>query len=132
MAPLLWSASPAERESGPVSAPAKIMATARSLPPVMQKLESADSGVLQLPVAAPVSSLPAPAKPETPSAAAGKEPHAAVSKGPANQSKSKPKTTQPEEFLLDSGSFCQKKIGQWTLAEARVLLGDPVRDRPAT
>jgi hypothetical protein len=88
----------------------------------MRRLESADSGVLQLPTPA---KLAAPAPPPMPIV----EPLAP--KTAPSQPKPKPKSDLPEEFLLDSGTYCQKKISHWTLAEARALLGQPVRERPS-
>jgi len=37
----------------------------------------------------------------------------------------------PPEFAQESAVFCQKRIGQWSLAEARAILGEPRRSRPA-
>lgn len=37
----------------------------------------------------------------------------------------------PSEFVQESAVFCQKQIGQWSLAEARAIFGEPVRQRPA-
>ena len=39
--------------------------------------------------------------------------------------------TLPEDFVKQSALFCQKQIGQWKIADARELLGEPVRQRPA-
>ena len=41
------------------------------------------------------------------------------------------KTVYPAEFQRDSGEFCQSKIGLWTVADARALLGESLRQRPA-
>jgi hypothetical protein len=38
----------------------------------------------------------------------------------------------PSMFAQESAVFCQREIGHWTLAEARELLGEPHRQRPAT
>ena len=37
----------------------------------------------------------------------------------------------PPSFETDSAVFCQKLIGSWTEDDARFLLGEPVRQRPA-
>ncbi len=37
----------------------------------------------------------------------------------------------PPSFETDSAVFCQKLIGHWTEDDARFLLGEPVRQRPA-
>src|SRR5207342_3623810 len=42
-----------------------------------------------------------------------------------------PKKSYPADFTRDSALFCQKRIGEWTAAEAQVLLGDAMRQRPA-
>jgi hypothetical protein len=44
---------------------------------------------------------------------------------------SKPKPAIPSEFAKDSALFCQKQIGRWREADARALLGAPLRQRPA-
>jgi hypothetical protein len=42
-----------------------------------------------------------------------------------------PKKTYPADFTRDSALFCQKRIGEWTTAEAQAVLGDAMRERPA-
>jgi hypothetical protein len=37
----------------------------------------------------------------------------------------------PPSFEADSASFCRDMIGQWTEADARFLMGEPVKKRPA-
>ena len=37
----------------------------------------------------------------------------------------------PHSFEEDSAVFCQKLIGQWNVADAKFLLGEPMRQRPA-
>ncbi len=37
----------------------------------------------------------------------------------------------PPLFAQESAVFCQREIGHWTVAEARELLGEPQRQRPA-
>ena len=125
MTPLVWSGTPGDRENGPAAAPAATPASivaVRRTPPVMRRLEAADSGVLRLPV---TQGKPEPVKAPDPVPPA-------PDPAPAVKPKPKPKPELPEDFLLDSGAYCQKKIGRWTLAEARALLGAPVRERPAT
>lgn len=43
----------------------------------------------------------------------------------------KPKPALPPDFAKDSALFCQKQIGHWKQADARALLGAPLRQRPA-
>ncbi len=128
MTPLLWSGSPGESESGSVAARLAPSAPAHRVPPVMRRLEIADNAVVRLPNTAPKQASAAEAAKATP---APERPPASVKPALA-QAKVKAKAELPEEFLLDSGTFCQKKIGRWTLAEARALLGAPVRERPST
>jgi hypothetical protein len=37
----------------------------------------------------------------------------------------------PASFQDDSAAFCHEMIGQWTQSDARFLLGEPLRQRPA-
>ncbi|MFY9726770.1 MAG: hypothetical protein WB579_18200 [Bryobacteraceae bacterium] len=41
------------------------------------------------------------------------------------------KVFYPPAFEQNSALFCQKMIGEWTADDARFLLGQPVRERPA-
>ncbi|MGB7761051.1 MAG: hypothetical protein WBL61_14545 [Bryobacteraceae bacterium] len=45
--------------------------------------------------------------------------------------RSAPKVAYPPAFVQNSALFCQKMIGQWTADDARFLLGQPLRQRPA-
>jgi len=124
VSPFLLSGAGGESGSVPVSAtPAN---PARSLPPVMRKLETSDNRVLQLPTTQSPQLSARQSEPTPPAAAL---PPKDTRPKPAPKAKSK--GSMPEDFLLDSGAFCQKKIGHWTLPEARTLLGEPVRDRAA-
>jgi len=61
--------------------------------------------------------------------------------GPADSSKTNPSAAgasrnggnvfYPPAFLQNSALFCQKMIGEWTADDARFLLGQPLRQRPA-
>jgi hypothetical protein len=42
-----------------------------------------------------------------------------------------PRHIYPASFELDSATFCQKLIGQWTVTDAALLLGEPSRQRAA-
>jgi len=44
---------------------------------------------------------------------------------------SPPKPVYPPDFERESSLFCHKQIGQWTEDDARSLLGQPLRQRPA-
>jgi hypothetical protein len=65
---------------------------------------------------------PAPAestKPSGPAASAGTAPRNST------------KVFYPPAFEQNSALFCQKMIGEWTSDDARFLLGQPLRQRPA-
>jgi len=101
------------------------------VPPVMRDTDQ-DTGdvVVQLPgAAAPKAEAlkdePAAAvTPPEPSKASGIAP-AAIAPHPS------PKVFYPPAFEQNSAVFCQKMIGQWTEDDARFLLGQPIRQRPA-
>ena len=44
----------------------------------------------------------------------------------------RPKVDLPAAFQSDSSLYLQGMIGKWKKAEAQALLGDPVRERPAS
>ena len=130
-----------------------------SLPPVLRPLEPSDSGVFRLPgpppvtpkfravavtppvpkssplarklVAAPLPSLPlivvAPAfNPE----ALPKVPYVTAS-APVLPALEPPKPALPADAAQEMAFYCQKHIGKWTEAEARGILGAPLRNRAA-
>ena len=68
------------------------------------------------PAAAPEPAKPKPAPPPKPGDAAA---HTA------------PKVVYPPGFEQNSAVFCQSMIGQWTVDDARFLLGESKRERPA-
>lgn len=68
----------------------------------------------------PAKPKPAPAPPPKPAGAANGSP----SHGSA-------KAAFPPSFEQNSAIFCQSMIGQWTTDDARFLLGEPKRERPA-
>ena len=96
-------------------------------PPVLrnQDQEQPDDVVVLLP-GAPASKSE-PAKPA--SAESSKAGGPAATAGGA--SRSSVKTSYPPAFEQNSALFCQKLIGQWMADDARFLLGQPVRQRPA-
>jgi hypothetical protein len=93
------------------------------VPPVLRNQDSEPADVIVTlpgaPLAKPDDAKPTPAEP----AKAG-VPAAAVS----HNSNS---VFYPPAFLQNSALFCQKMIGEWTADDARFLLGQPVRQRPA-
>ncbi len=48
---------------------------------------------------------------------------------PAIKPEAKP--VVPSELTRESAMYCQKRIGQWKLADAKALLGEPARQRAA-
>lgn len=112
-------------------------ATARNLPRVLRDSEPSDTVVVRLPgppAPEPVV-LPAPpaqieAKVVTPPARLEVPPVI-----PDDPQRSLPKRAAkpfyPPEFERDSAMYCQKLIGEWSLEDAGMLLGDPQGARPA-
>ena len=95
-------------------------------PPVLrnQDTDQQDDVVVLLPGAPASKPEPAkppaePAKPGGPGTPAGTAPHGAT------------KVFYPPAFVQNSALFCQKMIGEWTADDARFLLGQPLRQRPA-
>jgi len=63
-----------------------------------------------------------------------KQPQPPPPKAPESQAgdkERKPKPAFPPDFTKDSADFCQKQISHWKEADARSLLGEPLRQRPA-
>jgi hypothetical protein len=106
--------SPDRRKAG--SAPA---------PPVLRNQDADQDDVVVVLPGAPASKTdaakPAPAESAKPS---GPAPPA----GTASRNSAK---GFPPAFELNSAIFCQKMIGEWTADDARFLLGQPLRQRPA-
>jgi hypothetical protein len=67
--------------------------------------------------------------PGTPPKAAAVKPPAVVPDSPA--SAERPKVVLPSEFQQESAMYLQRLIGTWALADARALLGEPLRQRPS-
>jgi len=92
-----------------------------AVPPVLRNQDyQPDDVIVSLP-AAPAGQ--ADAKPaadsKAPAAASAAETHGST------------KTFYPPAFEHNSAIFCQKMIGQWTPDDARFLLGEALRQRPA-
>jgi len=97
------------------------------VPPVLrnQDADQQDDVIVLLPGAPasnPEAAKPAPAESTKPSA-----PAPPVGAAPHNSTK----VIYPPAFEQNSALFCQKMIGQWTADDARFLLGQPLRQRPA-
>jgi hypothetical protein len=98
------------------------------VPPVLRNQDpdqQQEDVVVRLP-GAPASptdaAKPAPAESTKPSG-----PAASDGTAPRNSTK----VFYPPAFEQNSALFCQKMIGEWTADDARFLLGQPVRQRPA-
>ncbi|MGO9228647.1 MAG: hypothetical protein ACLQKA_05475 [Bryobacteraceae bacterium] len=79
---------------------------------------------------------PPPGAPEAakPKSAAGSAPAPKPNGGASSAggaSRISTKAAFPPAFELNSAFFCQSMIGQWTTDDARYLLGEPKRERPA-
>jgi hypothetical protein len=96
-------------------------------PPSRSNQDPPDDVIVVLP-GAPVAK-PEPAKPKP---AAAPKPSAAATAAPAGSAPHAPaKVIFPPAFEQNSAFFCQSMIGQWTTADARFLLGESRRERPA-
>ena len=96
------------------------------VPPVLHNQDADQDDVVVLlpgaPASKPEAAKPAPAESAKPSGAAT----------PAGgASRNSTKVIYPPAFEQNSALFCQKMIGQWTADDARFLLGQPLRQRPA-
>jgi hypothetical protein len=112
------------------------MAQRDVLPPVLRNAEPADSSFVLLPGPAPARSLVEPPAPKPVSkvvaVAESHEPPPPELTDPGRPILHRaPRPVYPEDFEKDSGTFCQKEIGQWKEADALGLLGVPSGDRPA-
>ena len=124
-----WMALAAETPNGAKGASA--------VPPVLRDQDEVNVEVL-LPgkpapppeAAKPAVETPAPvAAPATPEAPKAGAP--ATAGAAAHSSTNTTKVFYPPAFEQNSALFCQKMIGQWTADDARFLLGQPARQRPA-
>jgi len=106
-------------------------AKATAVPPVLRDQDVANVEVLLPGKAAPPPEAAKPAAEAAAPAAAPEapKPGASAPAGPAGHSATK--VFYPPAFEQNSALFCQKMIGQWTADDARFLLGQPARQRPA-
>jgi hypothetical protein len=98
---------------------------ADSVPPVLRNQDPQPDVIVRLPGAPPAPVVPAPETANTTAPAAP---------ALASEEKERPPLLShiyPPSFEADAAVFCQKLIGQWTVADARFLLGEPTRQRPA-
>ena len=93
----------------------------RSIPPVLRNQDPEANVIVRLPgpAPAPVPAVASPARPAAPQPSPDDPPRPLL------------RHIYPASFQEDSASFCHSMIGQWTEQDARFLLGEPVRQRPA-
>jgi len=104
------------------------LAVAADQPARSNQDRAPDDVIVTLPgapaTAEPAASKPAPHPAPTQSAKPG-------GVTPGNSQHMSAKDVLPPFFVDNSAVFCQSMIGQWTFDDARFLLGEPKRDRPA-
>ena len=112
--------------------------TGHATPRVLRDSEPADDVVVRLPGAPlppPPVTPPLPAAPQdlaTVQPPAAQEPPPGALDDPGRPIlRRAPKAVYPPEFDRDSAVYCQKLIGQWTLEDAAMLLGEAHAARPA-
>jgi len=127
---------PPKRVAAPASVPAPAKAPARASVPAPAASIPEKPPVLPVfgflgnvaPTAAP-QPKPALVQPAEP-AVLRERPKSPV--GPATHAiAATPKPALPPDFTKDTALFCQKQIGRWKPADARSLMGEPLRRRPA-
>jgi hypothetical protein len=97
---------------------------ARSLPPVLRNQEPEANVIVRLPGPAPIAVASAVKT-------AGRMEPSVAAPTPDDPPRPLLRHIYPPLFEQDSASFCQGLIGQWTAPDARFLLGEPIRQRPA-
>ncbi|HWC99153.1 MAG TPA: hypothetical protein VG456_20485 [Candidatus Sulfopaludibacter sp.] len=107
-----------------------------SLPPVLRNDDPADSRFVFLPGAPQPKAIAEPAaakvEPGPVEMAERHEPPPVELSDPGRPILHRAvRPVLPEDFERDSGTFCQKKIGQWKELDAFAILGTPSSDRPA-
>lgn len=93
----------------------------RHLPPVLRNQDPEENVIVRLPGPAPRPFAGAPDE------ATSTQPPA----NPDDPPRPLLRHIYPPSFESDSAAFCHEMIGQWTESDARFLLGEPARQRPA-
>jgi hypothetical protein len=96
-----------------------------ALPPVLRKCEPSDDVVFKLP------GPPPPAAPATVDAPATEVRLTPPPPDPDRPAMRRPKRDYPPDFERNSAEFLSQQIGIWSQVEARILLGEALRQRPA-
>ena len=116
--------------------------SAQKLPPVLQPSEPPDSGQIVLPgpppsapkkttVVAPTAKVAPPPAKSVPVEAAVPRPPLPPLTAPAATATVPSKPSPRLEIGNEVAAYCQKQIGHWKEGDARKLLGEPKRHRPA-
>ena len=148
----LSAAAASENGSGDTTGAGRLDARGAASP-VLRNAEPTDTRIVRLPgpprveaaptapAPAPIQEaappLPAPRLPKPPSSAAmtasARSAPAAIPKAaPADpHPAARRRSPLPPDFERDSAEFCRQRIAIWTEADARALLGEPRRSRPA-
>lgn len=109
-------------------------APSHTVPPVLRNAEPADSLVVRLPGAPAAAPVPPPVQVVAKAVAIPAHteiPPAALDDPGRPILRRAPKPVYPPDFEKDSAMYCQKLIGEWSLEDASMLLGEPHGARPA-
>ncbi|HUI53763.1 MAG TPA: hypothetical protein VLY04_02245 [Bryobacteraceae bacterium] len=105
-------------------------ASATAVPPVLRPTEAADVTVLTLPGPAPKPAAPV-AKPAPTAPPATVVRLAPPAPDPDRPVLRRPKPVYPDGFEKDSAEFLHQRLASFKETDARSLLGEPLRQRPA-
>ncbi|HYW42694.1 MAG TPA: hypothetical protein VE959_07540 [Bryobacteraceae bacterium] len=127
----------------PAPAPAKVTEVAKTAPPKPEPAKPDSKAPAAKPAPAPakaaetakpalVKPVPKPEPVKADAKAVSPKPAPEPAKAPEPAPKAtKPNGAYPPEFEKESSAFLHQRIGQWTAADARTLLGAPLRQRAA-
>jgi len=127
----------------PAPVPAKVTETAKTAPPKPEPAKPDSKAPAAKPAPAPakaaetakpalVKPVPKPEPVKADAKAVSPKPAPEPAKAPEPAPKAtKPNGAYPPEFEKESSAFLHQRIGQWTAADARTLLGAPLRQRAA-
>jgi hypothetical protein len=123
-------APPPAAVAPPAPAPASIPAA--NAPPASIPAAIAPPAPVPAAIAPPAQRPPKPPSGATMTASARRTPSAIPKPPPAApRPATARKSPLPPDFARDSAEFCRQRIGSWTEADARALLGEPKRSRPS-
>lgn len=142
--PVLRNSDPSDTRIVRLPGPSRTEAVPAAPAPTPPPTPPASAAVAP-PAPTPVPETPAPRLPKPPSSTAmtasatapARRTAAAIpnpppiAPPPAAQPAPRRKTALPPDYERDSAEFCRQRIAAWTEADARALLGEPRRSRPA-